>query len=335
MNRDIDALDNAMIRWEVCALCGQEHHGAVRGALGWACWKTYVGRPETEFIRNDALAALGRSLGTAQHHEESLVAFESRLEIMKRVFPFIAPVAIIMCKDNISTCYDNLGRYDEALALKRELYTSWLRLAGPKGVDTYRAALNLAIVLLRRPEENASEAKSFLGEVLPRAERALGPDHNHTLEMRVMLGDATHKAPDATLDDCREAEKNLQDVIRRYRRRFGDAHPLMGCATTILVSCQHKIKLLRLRNGYALISDEEKRKLEEMDGGVIKRMIDGKAPSIKEMKAIIRKAGFGVVDLVEKSEVEARYREAVVRLGNLAKQDESYTGYFEREEDLK
>ena len=92
---------------------------------------------------------------------------------------------------------------------------------------------------------------------------------------------------------------------------------------------------MRLRNGYALISDEEKRKLEEMGGGFIERMIDGKAPSIKEMKAIIRKAGFGVADLVEKSEVEARYREAVVRLGNLAKQDESYTGYFEREEDLK
>ena len=72
-----------------------------------------------------------------------------------------------------------------------------------------------------------------------------------------------------------------------------------------------------------------------MGGGFIERMIDGKAPSIKEMKAIIRKAGFGVADLVEKSEVEARYREAVVRLGNIAKQDESYTGYFEREEDLK
>ena len=60
-----------------------------------------------------------------------------------------------------------------------------------------------------------------------------------------------------------------------------------------------------------------------------------KAPSIKDMKATIRKAGFGVADLVEKSEVEARYREAVVRLADIAKQDESYTGYFEREEDLK
>ena len=39
------------------------------------------------------------------------------------------------------------------------------------------------------------------------------------------------------------------------------------------------------------------------------------APSIKEMKATIRKAGFGFADLVEKSEVVKRYQEALARLG--------------------
>ena len=34
-------------RWHTCSLCEQEYHGVVRCALGWACWKTYVGRPET------------------------------------------------------------------------------------------------------------------------------------------------------------------------------------------------------------------------------------------------------------------------------------------------
>ena len=92
----------------------------------------------------------------------------------------------------------------------------------------------------------------------------------------------------------------------------------------------------------ASVSTEEKVALEEKYGlapGMLGRDApagkDAKAPSIKEMKATIRKAGFGVADLVEKSEVEARYREALVRLGDHWKQDESYTGYFEREEDLK
>ena len=31
------------IRWSTCSLCEQEYHGVVACALGWACWKTYVG----------------------------------------------------------------------------------------------------------------------------------------------------------------------------------------------------------------------------------------------------------------------------------------------------
>ena len=30
-------------RWHTCSLCEQEYHGVVRGALGWACWKTWAG----------------------------------------------------------------------------------------------------------------------------------------------------------------------------------------------------------------------------------------------------------------------------------------------------
>ena len=35
-------------RWYKCSLCEQDYHGVVRCALGWACWKMYVGRPENE-----------------------------------------------------------------------------------------------------------------------------------------------------------------------------------------------------------------------------------------------------------------------------------------------
>ena len=38
------------------------------------------------------------------------------------------------------------------------------------------------------------------------------------------------------------------------------------------------------------------------------------SPSIKEMKAAIRQAGLGVADLLEKSDVEARYAQAQARL---------------------
>ena len=35
-------------RRAVACVCEQEHHGVV-GALEWACWKTYLGRPEERF----------------------------------------------------------------------------------------------------------------------------------------------------------------------------------------------------------------------------------------------------------------------------------------------
>ena len=77
-----------------------------------------------------------------------------------------------------------------------------------------------------------------------------------------------------------------------------------------------------LRVLLASVSTEEKVALEEKYGlapGMLGRDApagkDAKAPSIKEMKATIRKAGFGVADLVEKSEVVKRYQEALARLG--------------------
>ena len=38
-------------RWYTCSLCEQDHHGVVRCALGWACWKTHVGRREADQVR--------------------------------------------------------------------------------------------------------------------------------------------------------------------------------------------------------------------------------------------------------------------------------------------
>ena len=50
-NLGAKALNERWERWYTCSLCEQHYHGVVRCALGWACWKTYVGRPETNQIR--------------------------------------------------------------------------------------------------------------------------------------------------------------------------------------------------------------------------------------------------------------------------------------------
>ena len=136
-----------------------------------------------------------------------------------------------------------------------------------------------------------------------------------------------------------EAEIICEDVAKRYTRTFGAAHPLTGVARSRLACAQ--IQLTRQRAKAELASDfsrlspedqalfpglatgfaagiscpKTKKGFEEMMRAAQQGNPAAKAPSIKEMKATIRKAGFGVADLVEKSDVVKRYQEALARLG--------------------
>ena len=57
-NLDNDkALTARWRRWHTCSMCEQDYHGVVAGALGWACWKTCLGRPEEDWARRSAIGA--------------------------------------------------------------------------------------------------------------------------------------------------------------------------------------------------------------------------------------------------------------------------------------
>ncbi len=71
-NLDWDAKSERWARWYTCSLCEQKYHGVVRCALGWACWKTYVGRPEANWARRAATTELGCGLHSAEHYEDAL-----------------------------------------------------------------------------------------------------------------------------------------------------------------------------------------------------------------------------------------------------------------------
>ena len=74
-------------RWNTCSLCEQKYHGVVRCALGWACWRTYVGRPEVDWARRDAMMQLGNGLADVDHHEDALPVREAELAIHRRLGP--------------------------------------------------------------------------------------------------------------------------------------------------------------------------------------------------------------------------------------------------------
>ena len=71
-------------RWDKCSMCEQWYHSGVACALGWACWKTYVGRPEADWPRRLAIEVLGNGLSAAAHYDDALPVREAELAMMLR-----------------------------------------------------------------------------------------------------------------------------------------------------------------------------------------------------------------------------------------------------------
>ena len=129
-------------RWHMCSLCEQHYHGVVRCALGWACWKTYVGRPETDWARRRAFNVLGNGLSNANHDEDALTVGEAELAMERRLGA--SEETILVVQGNLANTYAELGRLEEALRLYREVYAANLRLHGPRDAQTLHAASNLS-----------------------------------------------------------------------------------------------------------------------------------------------------------------------------------------------
>ena len=210
-------------RWDRCSLCEQEYHGVVQCALGWACWKTYVGRPEADWARVTAMSVLGNGLSEAERHEDALVVGEAELSTLRRLGE--SEHNILTAQTNLACTYSSLGREEDALRLKRDVYSGLLKLHGKEHEHTLQAANNYASSLGRL--QRFEEAKALLRRMMPEARRVYGDSHQFTLRIRKNYAGALCKNDAATLDDIREAVTTLEDVERTARRVLGGAHPLI------------------------------------------------------------------------------------------------------------
>ena len=210
-------------RWTTCSLCEQDYHGVVRCALGWACWKTYVGRPERDAFRIMAMQTLGSGLYVAKHYEDALPVQEAEMAMLRRIG---APESsILVAQSNLANTYRLLERVELSMRMRKDIYFGWLNLKGEDNNNTIREANNYATILvddLRRFEE----ARSLMRKMMPVAQRVLGESDGITLRMRVNYALALCNDPASTLDDLREAVTTLEDTARTARRVFGGAHPL-------------------------------------------------------------------------------------------------------------
>ena len=110
---------------------------------------------------------------------------------------------ILAAQGNLAIAYDKLGREEEALKMRRDVYSGRLRLFGEENKDTLISAKNYAVSLEKL--QRFEEAKALMRKIIPVARRASGDERENTLRMRLNYGQALYKADGATLGDLREA----------------------------------------------------------------------------------------------------------------------------------
>ena len=106
------------------------------------------------------MSVLGNGLADANHHEDALSVGVAELAMMRRIG---APEDVILdTQGNLATTYEELGRSEEALSMRRDILWNF----EPHGIEhesTLSAASNYAVSLKER--ECFDEAKSLLRKV--------------------------------------------------------------------------------------------------------------------------------------------------------------------------
>ena len=220
------------LRWSTCSLCEQRYHGVVSCALGWACWKTYVGRPGRDGPRINAMRLLGNGLYAANHYEDALSVQEAELSMWRRLGA--QEERLLIVQTNLAVTYRKLGRREEALRMFREMYAARSRLHGPRHRATFLSAGNLSDLMVE--SHLWDEAKQLLREQIPLALETFGPDDDETLRMRWRYALVLQIEGKYT-----EAVAILEDVARRYRRVFGISHPMTAKSQGVLEGARGRL----------------------------------------------------------------------------------------------
>ena len=209
-------------RWSTCSLCEQSYHGVVKCALGWACWKTYVGLPETARLRVASMTELGNGLFEAGRYEEALSVREADLSLVRRLG--LPEQHLLIAQGNLAITYRRLGRAEQAFRMRRDVYFGTLKKYGEEYGDTLLEANNYAADLLDL--QCFKEARKLLRKTIPVARRVLGENHDTPLRLRWTYAKSLYEDAGATLADIREAVRMLDDIARTARRVFGGSHPV-------------------------------------------------------------------------------------------------------------
>ena len=134
-------------RWHKCGLCEQDCYGIVRCALGWACWKTHVGRPETDWHRTAAISACWEWFTRNRTVRGRAVRERDRVGYVAAHWRISSNILDV--QGNLAVTYAKLERHELALRMKRIVYSGYLKLKGEEHTDTLISANNYADSLIQ------------------------------------------------------------------------------------------------------------------------------------------------------------------------------------------
>ena len=220
-NLDHKTFNERWDRWSICSLCEQRYHGVVACALGWACWKTYLGRPETDVVRKFAMNLLGNGLSEMNRYADALSVQTAQYKTMERVGD--SDHNALALQGNIASSYEKLGQRDKALRIRRDVYSKTLKICGEESIETIGSVINYTQSLMSHA--HFEEPKVLLRKKIPVARRVLGESHDLTIRLRATYAVALYENPNATPDNLREAIKQLEEAGRITQRVYGGAHP--------------------------------------------------------------------------------------------------------------
>ena len=170
--------------------------------------------------RLSAIILLGNGLFNARDHEAALSVREAELSMKRRLGA--SEENLLPVQHNLANTYQVIGRLEQALRMRQDVYSGRLKLNG-EHLFTITAAICYASTL--KDLNRYDEAKSLLCKYIPVARRVLGESHELTLKVRYYYAEALYEDPSATLDDLREAANTLEDTERIARRVLGSEHP--------------------------------------------------------------------------------------------------------------
>ena len=160
-----------------------------------------------------AMAALGNALRTSQR-KEALPVLEANLALVRRYFSQ-SDDAILAAQTNIGSCLDELGRDEDALALKRAIFAKRAATVGVSHERTILAGSHLVVSLQR--VHRWDEATALLrDQLLSVARRLLGADHDLSIALSLSLAVCLSDSPERTRYDPRLNRPRF--VLARRRR---------------------------------------------------------------------------------------------------------------------